>query len=76
MDAKEGGGGAAQKPERETRCYALTGTAKALDAAERILQKLEQAGEAREKRRLLLVWDGLQNDVLLRTLATWIEEEG
>ena len=59
----------------ETRCYALTGAAQSLDAAERILQTLERAGEARELYLLLFALDGQQMSVRLRTLATWEEEE-
>ncbi len=82
MSAKEKSGenagavrGEAAKAARETRCYTLTGAARELDAAERMLQQMEQAGESEEAGLLLFVLEGGQRGVRLRTLATWEEEE-
>ena len=63
------------KETRETRCYALTGTAQSLDMAERILQALERAESSEEPRLLVFALDGgTTGGVRLKTLATWEEE--
>lgn len=64
----------AARAEQETRCYTLTGTARELDEAERILQQLEPLGAEQGPRLLFFALDGQQRGVTLRTLATWIEE--
>lgn len=56
---------ATRRPEQETRCFAVTGSRRMLDALEEVLRLLAERGN-------LLTAEG---KVRVEVLGSWIEEE-